>query len=572
MTSYSQQYKKQVFESIEKCKPLLHVLKERKNAEQLDNLIQSMITASRLEDHPNIAAFVEHAKNIVEELLLGSIIPNNNVVTILGDAITEIKDTLKTDNEIIGSSLTEKMKGVLKNAKSDERDYVVMKRLRVLYVDEDKFAQYKIKKTVGKSIQIESCFSATEAHERLMHESFDAILCELKLSDGNVLDIFKQYSNKIPIVAISISEDPKVIQMATKAGAMDYIIKNELGTRRIPRSLHGITNEWTKRIKLSNVKRLLNDEYVKTFLKDLISSGSTIREQINSKVTFDVRTDVKGKDLVKMLESLMDAGFVMKYPAELALSCPRCKSIDLINHFLCQNCSTSNFIQSTILEHGKCMHADLENKFQIDDRLICPNCKKDVEPGGEDLRRKLVYECKKCSKTFANPHQVYSCINCKHSNFEISDGDWTQLYNYVLNANKIEEIERNLIPLDTIQHFLREVGFQVNLHHCIETAYATFGPFDLVAQKHGHTVFVIVLGSDLEQNLFRLVELDNVGRAIVAGKVSNYGFILSELREVTLNLLAKFNVRIIIVDNETNMLRKFKETFTSDNVVGASPT
>src|SRR2546427_11717834 len=132
MPFYSPQYKKQVFESIEKCKPLLEVLKDRKNVEQLDNLIQSMIAASRLEDHPNIAAFVEHTKNIVEELLLGSIIPNNNVVTLLGDAITEIKDTLKTDNEIIGSSLTEKMKGVLKNAKSDERDYVVMKRLRVL--------------------------------------------------------------------------------------------------------------------------------------------------------------------------------------------------------------------------------------------------------------------------------------------------------------------------------------------------------------------------------------------------------------------------------------------------------
>src|SRR5205085_4634612 len=118
-----------------------------------------------------------------------------------------------------------------------------------------------------------------------------AILCELKLSDGDVLDIFKQYSNKIPIVAISTSEDPKLIQIATKAGAMDYIIKNELGTRRIPRSLHGITNEWIKQIKLSNVKRLLNDEYVKQFLKDLISNGSPLKEQINSNVTFDVRSN-----------------------------------------------------------------------------------------------------------------------------------------------------------------------------------------------------------------------------------------------------------------------------------------
>ena len=30
--------------------------------------------------------------------------------------------------------------------------------------------------------------------------------------------------------------------MATKAGAMDYIIKSELGIKRVPRSLHSVVN------------------------------------------------------------------------------------------------------------------------------------------------------------------------------------------------------------------------------------------------------------------------------------------------------------------------------------------
>jgi hypothetical protein len=60
----------------------------------------------------------------------------------------------------------------------------------------------------------------------------------------------------MPIVAISISGDPKFIQMATKAGAMDYIIKSESGIKRIPRSLHGVVNEWIRRANSSEIDEM----------------------------------------------------------------------------------------------------------------------------------------------------------------------------------------------------------------------------------------------------------------------------------------------------------------------------
>ena len=114
---------------------------------------------------------------------------------------------------------------------------------------------------MDKSIQIESCPSAKEALIKLKNESFDAILCDLKVSDADILKIFTQYSTSMPIVAISISGDPKFIQMATKAGAMDYIIKSKLGVKRVPRSLHGVTNEWIRRAnssKIDDMKYYLN--------------------------------------------------------------------------------------------------------------------------------------------------------------------------------------------------------------------------------------------------------------------------------------------------------------------------
>jgi PleD family two-component response regulator len=104
---------------------------------------------------------------------------------------------------------------------------------------------------VNKSILLEPCSSAREALIRLKNEPFDAVLCDLKLSDPDTLEIFRQYSHKAPIIAISISENPKFVQVAAKAGAMDYVVKNKRGVEMVPRTLHGATNEWFRRAKSS---------------------------------------------------------------------------------------------------------------------------------------------------------------------------------------------------------------------------------------------------------------------------------------------------------------------------------
>jgi CheY-like chemotaxis protein len=261
--AYSSEYRKYVFTSIEKANFLLQHLKQDKNDEKLSAVIESIISASRLEDHPQISLLAEYAKNIVDALHSGSIKTSTDIMNMLHEAFCRIKDNLSiTYTRDVDPNLIKKFKMILESAKHDEHDYLIMKKIRILYVDGDEFAQYVVRREcINKSIQLEPCSSAGEALRRLKNEPFDAVLCDLKLSDPDTLEIFMQYSPKIPVIAISISENPKFIQIAAKAGAMDYIVKSKRGVEMVPRTLHGATNEWVRRAKSSerdDIKYYLN--------------------------------------------------------------------------------------------------------------------------------------------------------------------------------------------------------------------------------------------------------------------------------------------------------------------------
>ena len=255
---YSAKYRNHVLDLIDESNFLLQNFKEHKSNERLCTIAESIISASRLEGHLEISVLAECIKNILDALYSCSIKSKTEILNVLSDAFKQMKDNLENDgNQSIDSTLIMKIKKILETAKHDEQDYLITKRIRVLYIDGDNFAQDVVMNNcIDKSIQIEPCLSAGEGITKLKNESFDAILCDLKISDPDTLKIFAQYSTTVPIVAISVSGDPKFIQMATKAGAMDYIIKSELGIKRVARSLHGVVNEWIRRANSSEIDEM----------------------------------------------------------------------------------------------------------------------------------------------------------------------------------------------------------------------------------------------------------------------------------------------------------------------------
>jgi CheY-like chemotaxis protein/Zn finger protein HypA/HybF involved in hydrogenase expression len=561
--SYSDEYREQILKSVNKASFLLSEL--HRSGPSFGDTIQSIISDSRLEEHAEVSRFAEFIYSIVEALKSGGLDPNNeDVKSVISSALAEIIDIIKNNRHAADPKIEARMKVILRSAKSDERDYVFNKILKVLYVDEDRFAQSNIQKNIDKSIQIESCFSGEAALQRLKTNKFDAILCDLKLTNPDISKIFAEYSSQIPLVAISTSDDPRLVQLATKTGALDFITKNDKGVRRLPKSLHTVTTEWVKRNKLSNISQLLENHNSQKILKYFVESDLPIKQKIDCEVIYDWKSSDAIKDMNATLESLVKAGYIIKEPTELILTCPKCNSRNIRLHYLCQNCNNSDFNKGDILEHNKCGYSGLEDKFKDGDALVCPKCRKQLKLIGVDyFKVESAYTCAKCSHFFTTPELRYSCNACGHDTFRISDGKWTELFTYRINPDKITRIKQTIVSLSPIKNFLEEKGFLIESNVNPSLKYTTATKFDLVARSQDQTILLIILGSDIEENFARIVDLDTVSKTM-PGKISKYAVIFSEPREVTRSLLKRFGIVTILVENVNNILEKFEEKYTEN--------
>ena len=88
--SYSDEYREQILKSMNKANFLLSEL--HRSGPSFGDTIQSIISASRLEDHDEVSRFAEFVYSIVEALNAGGLeIPNNeDVKSVISSGLGEI--------------------------------------------------------------------------------------------------------------------------------------------------------------------------------------------------------------------------------------------------------------------------------------------------------------------------------------------------------------------------------------------------------------------------------------------------------------------------------------------------
>jgi hypothetical protein len=563
---YSDEFKDHIHDTTQRGTSLLGDIGFPKNKESLLDLIQNIGSAARIEGADEIAQFSDVVQKLVKSTITGSIPLSINVKNILLESLKELLLVSQYESQINDKKVQD-VKAVLNNIKREDKDYMIFKKLKVLYIDEDTFSHFKVKSNSDKYIEIEPCFSAQEALSKLNSRKYDIILCNFKPADPITGDVFNFYSSRFPIVAISTSDNPRDAQTATKMGAMDYIIKNDEGMKGISRSLHTVAFEWRKRSEQQTRKMI--DPRAKKILKFLLNNKHDIRQVLDSQIKIVSNSGLKILEMEdtdhKDLDNLVALNYVSKDPAELTFSCPRCRSAQLRVHFICQNCRVSDFVKGKVIEHNKCGHSDLEENFVIqskEDKMICPKCNKQLRLIGVDyFRLESAFKCKHCSMVFSNPLQEYDCTECNLSEIKLQELGWGPIHNYSLIQSKIPEIKRNLVTLDDIERFLENEGFKVNPDYKIQSKLETIGPFDIVAQKRDNIVVIVSLGADVEENFSKLVQMDTIDKGIVAQRISKYAILFSNPQEMVINLMNKFGVIPIVVDDTSKMLEKFKGVF-----------
>ena len=563
---YSEEFKEHLKNTTQKGSFLVKDIEFPKNKESLLDIIHTVWSAAKIEGAAEIAQFAETIQRLVQSTLSGSTPLSSTVKNILAESLTELQRASQDESQV-DNNRVQAVKEILDNIKREEKDYIILKRLRVLYIDEDSFSHYKVKRNADKYIEIIPCLSAQEALSKLESAKYDIILCDFRPADHVMGEIFNLHSSKIPIVAISTSDNPKDAQTATKMGAMDFLIKNDEGMKWISRSLHTAVYDWQRRIRQN--KRKMIDPQAKRILKYMLSNPGNIRLTLDShiQIVSDSGRPVLGIEGTSQtdLGNLVALNYLSQEPSELAFACPRCHSTKLRIHLVCQNCHASDFIKGKVIEHNKCGNVDLEESYVThskEDKLICQKCNRELRLIGVDyFRLESAFKCRQCSVVFSSPQQEYDCTECNLSGVKLQELGWQHIDKYALVNNRIPEIKRNVITLDDIEQFLRNEGFKVNPDFKIESKQETIGPFDIVAQKGDNLAVIVSLGADVEESFSKLVQMDNVNRAMVAQRISRYAILFSDPQEVVLNLMNKFGVIPIVIEDTTKLLDKFKQVF-----------
>jgi signal transduction histidine kinase len=81
--------------------------------------------------------------------------------------------------------------------------------------------------------------SVDEAIDRLYEQSFDLVISELTLPDGDMLDLLKRYGRAVPFIIVTGGGDATSAVNMLKAGAYDYVVKERDGhhLNRLPMTI-----------------------------------------------------------------------------------------------------------------------------------------------------------------------------------------------------------------------------------------------------------------------------------------------------------------------------------------------
>lgn len=156
-----------------------------------------------------------------------------------------------------------------------------MSKLKLLIVEDDPMVLYINKNYLNKMAIFDEILEADSfdsAIKQLTHQSFDLVLIDIHLKQGNGLDLAKAIRSKnikTEIIMVTASNDRKDIQEMLKIGISDYLVK-PFNFKRLEKSILAFLNkknilEQTNKISQLEIDALvgLNDSHNLTTEKEL---------------------------------------------------------------------------------------------------------------------------------------------------------------------------------------------------------------------------------------------------------------------------------------------------------------
>ncbi len=104
------------------------------------------------------------------------------------------------------------------------------KLFRILHIEDEVLVQQVVKQIIGDSFDLFSVSSIAQAYEAIKNHTFDLLLIDLNILDSNGLDtILNLKATNLPLIVLTVTDDPEIVQKAAELGVEDYIVKHDLG-------------------------------------------------------------------------------------------------------------------------------------------------------------------------------------------------------------------------------------------------------------------------------------------------------------------------------------------------------
>ncbi len=222
-----------------------------------------------------------------------------------------------------------------------------------------------------------------------------------------------------------------------------------------------------------------------------------------------------GKETFQILDYFAREGLLLKQDFQKMLVSPA-GSFQLMPVERCPYCDSEQITRGQLIEHFNCGYIGLEEEFTVENKQVCPKCRREIKLIGTDYRKPGArYVCHDCHEVFAQP--AVKCRDVKTGEvLALEELRRVYLYSYRLNEAQRKRLEFEFEPKKQLIACLISLGYNVRESVKVQGKSGATHTIDLLASVDDpitrHSVAIGILaasGEETEVNIDTLFSFDS---------------------------------------------------------------
>lgn len=133
--------------------------------------------------------------------------------------------------------------------------------LRVLVVDDDPDDRRRLREamldTFGFTLEVDEATGVVDGRRAILERVHDVILVDHRLTEGSGIDLIRELHEVAsgPMIVVTDSNDPEIDREAQRAGAHDHLLKYEIETSWIGRTLRYAVTNWRAQREVARTRQ-----------------------------------------------------------------------------------------------------------------------------------------------------------------------------------------------------------------------------------------------------------------------------------------------------------------------------